>query len=129
MPVQIPEVNGTFWGLILTIGGFAELIGNLNFNDETVLETMQVGLSRPLGGMATAFTSSLFGLGGSLIVGFLSLQVQLAQGAVFHKLEDFLAARTNVSHVDMGAWPKIESSLDKITSAVRSIDRKTATQQ
>ena len=120
---------GTFWGLILTIGGFAELIGNLNFNDETVLETMQVGLSRPLGGMATAFTSSLLGLGGSLVVGFLSLQVQLAQGAVFHKLEDFLAARTNVSHCDAGTWPKIESTLDKIGTAVRSIDRKTAPQQ
>ena len=119
----------TFWGLILTIGGFVELIGNLNFNDETVLETMQVGLSKPLGGMATAFTSSLLGLGGSLVVGFLALQVQLAQGAVFHKLEDFLAARTNVSHIDAGTWPKIESTLDKIGNAVRSIDRKTAPQQ
>ena len=88
---------GTFWGLILTVGGFAELIGNLNFNDESVLETMQAGLSAPLGGMATAFTSSLLGLGGSLVVGFLALMVQLAQGAIFQTLEDVLSKQTNIS--------------------------------
>lgn len=117
---------GTFWGLILTIGGFADLIRNLNFNDETVLATMQAGLSRPLGGMATAFTSSLLGLGGSLIVGFLGLQVQLAQSAVFQKLEDTLAARTNVFQDDMvaGALPKIESVLKRIGGAVQNMDKK-----
>lgn len=115
---------GTFWGLILTVGGFAELIGNLNFNDDAVMETMQAGLTRPLGGMATAFTSSLLGLGGSLVVGFLALQMQLAQSAIFHKLEDFLSSRTGVAHVENGAWGKIESGLDKISNAVRSIDRK-----
>lgn len=120
---------GTFWGLILTVGGFAELIGNLNFNDDTVLETMQVGLSRPLGGMATAFTSSLLGLGGSLIVGFLALQLQLAQSAISHKLQDFLSARTKVEHSDTVGWPKIESALDKIGNAVKSIDRKTVAQE
>lgn len=113
---------GTFWGLILTIGGFAELIGNLNFNDKTVLETMQTGLSRPLGGMATAFTSSLLGLGGSLIVGFLGLQLQLAQNAMFHKLEEFLSARTNVFNTNAleSALPQIESALDRICNAVTS---------
>ena len=120
---------GTFWGLILTVGGFAELIGNLNFNDESVLETMQAGLTRPLGGMATAFTSSLLGLGGSLIVGFLALQLQLAQGAIFHKLEEFLATRTNVTYNDNGALNKIESTLDKIGNTVRNIDRRVAPEQ
>lgn len=117
---------GTFWGLILTIGGFADLIRNLNFNDETVLQTMQAGLSRPLGGMATAFTSSLLGLGGSLIVGFLGLQVQLAQSAIFKKLEDFLSARTNVfqNNTLASALPKIESALDKINNTVQSVNDK-----
>lgn len=115
---------GTFWGLILTIGGFADLIRNLNFNDETVLQTMQAGLSRPLGGMATAFTSSLLGLGGSLVVGFLGLQVQLAQSAVFKKLEDTLAARTNVfqTNVAESTLPKIESTLNKISDAIHNMD-------
>ncbi|MBE6457632.1 MAG: hypothetical protein E7011_02385 [Alphaproteobacteria bacterium] len=85
---------GTFWGLILTVGGFAELIGNLNFSDETVLNSMQAGLTRPLAGMATAFTSSLLGLGGSLTIGFLSLQVQSAQNTIYHELEDYLSAHT-----------------------------------
>ena len=88
---------GTFWGLILTVGGFAELIGNLNFSDETVLNSMQAGLSRPLAGMATAFTSSLLGLGGSLTVGFLALQVQSAQNAIYHELEDYLSEHTHVA--------------------------------
>lgn len=83
---------GTFWGLIVTVGGFAELIGGLSFDDEAVLIALQSGLSRPLAGMATAFTSSLMGLGGSLVVGFLGLQVQLAQNAIFRELEDFFAA-------------------------------------
>ena len=114
---------GTFWGLILTVGGFAELIGNLNFTADTVMETMQSGLSRPLGGMATAFTSSLLGLGGSLIVGFLALQVQLAQSAIFRKLEDFLASHTNVSRNELGNLPKIESNVNKIANAIQNIDR------
>lgn len=91
---------GTFWGLILTVGGFAELIGNLNFSDETVLQSMQAGLSRPLAGMATAFTSSLLGLGGSLTVGFLGLQVQTAQNMIYHELEDYLASHTRVATPD-----------------------------
>lgn len=88
---------GTFWGLIMTVGGFAELIGGLNFDDETVLTAMQSGLARPLAGMATAFTSSLLGLGGSLTIGFLGLQVQMAQNAIFHELEDYLAARAMIT--------------------------------
>ncbi|MBD5391890.1 hypothetical protein HDR66_03735 [bacterium] len=87
---------GTFWGLIMTVGGFSELIGGLNFDDETVLTVMQAGLARPLAGMATAFTSSLMGLAGSLTVGFLGLQVELAQNAIYRQVEDYLAARTIV---------------------------------
>lgn len=86
---------GTFWGLILTVGGFAELIGGLNFSDENVLNSMQAGLTRPLAGMATAFTSSLLGLGGSLTVGFLALQVQSAQNTIYHELQDYLSAHTH----------------------------------
>ena len=91
---------GTFWGLIITVGGFADLISNLNFADEAVLTTMQSGLTRPLSGMATAFTSSLMGLAGSLIIGFLGLQVQLAQNGIFRDVEDYLAAHTSVVPAD-----------------------------
>ena len=82
---------GTFWGLILTVGGFAQLLMNLDFSNESVLEEMQHGLSGPLTGMATAFTSSLLGLAGSLTIGFLGLQLQLAQNTIFQELTDFMS--------------------------------------
>lgn len=82
---------GTFWGLIITVGGFAELLLNIDFSDETVLQTMQMGMAGPLSGMATAFTSSLLGLAGSLAVGFLGLQLQFAQNTLFQELTDFMS--------------------------------------
>ncbi len=82
---------GTFWGLIVTVGSFAELLINLDFSDEFVLQTMQLGMAGPLAGMATAFTSSLLGLAGSLIVGFLGLQLQFAQNTLFQELTDFMS--------------------------------------
>lgn len=82
---------GTFWGLIVTVGGFAELLMNLDFNSATVLQDMQIGMAGPLSGMATAFTSSLLGLGGSLITGFLGLQLQFAQSTMFDELTDFMS--------------------------------------
>jgi hypothetical protein len=81
---------GTFWGLILTVGGFAQTMMNLNFGDEYILQNMQNGMAIPLAGMATAFTSSLLGLTGSLVVGFLGLQLQFAQNTVFQDLTDFM---------------------------------------
>ena len=81
---------GTFWGLILTVGGFAELLMNIDFENEYVLQEMQFGMAGPLSGMATAFTSSLLGLAGSLIVGFLGLQLQFAQNTMFTELTDFM---------------------------------------
>ena len=85
---------GTFWGLILTIGGFAELLMAVDFESEAVLQTMQSGMTVPLSGMATAFTSSLLGLAGSLSVGFLGQQVQFAQNTVFSDLTDFMTKYT-----------------------------------
>lgn len=113
---------GTFWGLIVTVGGFATLIGNLNLNDESVLQSMQVGLSQPLGGMATAFTSSLLGLGGSLVVGFLALQVNMAQGAILHELEEYLARRTSVSRPESETLSKMQDNMDKIINSLKRIE-------
>lgn len=82
---------GTFWGLIITVGSFAELLINIDFSDELVLQNMQIGMAGPLAGMATAFTSSLLGLAGSLVVGFLGLQLQFAQNTLFQELTDFMS--------------------------------------
>lgn len=114
---------GTFWGLILTVGGFAELISSLNFSDETVLQSMQIGISKPLSGMTTAFTSSLLGLAGSLIVNFLGLQVQIAQNAILHTLTDFLSARTKISTSDEieKILPKINLATHELTKSVQTL--------
>lgn len=114
---------GTFWGLIMTVGGFADLIGNLNFADESVLTAMQKGLSRPLSGMATAFTSSLMGLAGSLTIGFLGLQVQLAQNGIFRELEDYLSAHTSVATTDTVATvlPQINNATNELTKSVKEL--------
>ena len=82
---------GTFWGLIITVGGFASLLMNIDFEDPLVLQNMQIAMAGPLSGMATAFTSSLLGLAGSLIVGFLGMQLQFAQNTIFEELTDFMS--------------------------------------
>ena len=87
---------GTFWGLIGTVGGFADMLGVLDFADENVMAAMQAGVAKPLRGIGMAFSSSLFGLAGSLTVGFLGLQVQLAQTAILRELEENLSARTQI---------------------------------
>ncbi len=116
---------GTFWGLILTVGGFAELIGGLNFSDETVMESMQAGLTKPLAGMATAFTSSLLGLAGSLIVGFLGMQVQFAQNAIYRELENYFAGFANVAPIDEVArvLPKINLATRELTKTVQNLEQ------
>ncbi|MCQ2599322.1 MAG: hypothetical protein MJ187_03005 [Alphaproteobacteria bacterium] len=91
---------GTFLGLIMTVGSFADLINGLDFSDTNVLTNMQQGLALPLSGMATAFTSSLMGLAGSLSVGFLGLQLQQAQNSIFCELEEYLSMHTRVAVAD-----------------------------
>jgi hypothetical protein len=84
---------GTFWGLIETVGSVGNIINNLNVGGDadTVFNTLKEGLSAPLGGMGISFSSSLFGLAGSLILGFLDLQTSQAQNRFYNNLEDWLA--------------------------------------
>ena len=116
---------GTFWGLILTVGGFAELISSLNFSDESVLQSMQAGISKPLSGMTTAFTSSLLGLAGSLIVGFLGMQMQIAQNNLFRHVLDFLASRTSGTAGDTIArvLPKINLATHELTKSIQTLEQ------
>ncbi|GHS97000.1 hypothetical protein FACS189421_03050 [Bacteroidia bacterium] len=102
---------GTFWGLIHTVGGFADLVGGLNFEDVDIMVSVQHGLAMPLSGMGMAFASSLFGLAGSLIVGFLGLQVQLAQNAMFRELEEKLSGLTQDDQVT--ALTNVVAKLEK----------------
>ena len=90
---------GTFWGLLRTIGSIGETIQSLDpggGDANSVLDTLKAGLSAPLSGMGTAFSSSLFGLSGSLIVGFLDLQAGRAQNRFYTELENWLSSVTDL---------------------------------
>jgi hypothetical protein len=92
---------GTFWGLIETVGSVGSIINNLKVGGDadSVFETLKEGLSAPLGGMGISFSSSLFGLAGSLILGFLDLQTSQAQNRFYTGFEDWLATTVQ----DIGA--------------------------
>jgi hypothetical protein len=85
---------GTFWGLIETVGSVGSIINNLNVGGDadSVFNALKEGLAAPLGGMGISFSSSLFGLAGSLILGFLDLQSSQAQNRFYTDLEDWLAS-------------------------------------
>jgi hypothetical protein len=84
---------GTFWGLIETVGSVGTIINGLKVGGDadSVFDALKEGLAAPLGGMGISFSSSLFGLAGSLILGFLDLQTSQAQNRFYTNLEDWLA--------------------------------------
>ncbi|TRL32053.1 flagellar motor protein MotA [Rhizobium straminoryzae] len=91
---------GTFWGLIGTIGSISEVIQGLDpnsGNNSDILAALKSGLTAPLSGMGTAFSSSLLGLSSSLILGFLDLQAGRAQNRFYTELENWLSSVTDVS--------------------------------
>ena len=85
---------GTFWGLIDTVSSVGGVINNLKVGGDagSLFDTLKEGLAAPLGGMGISFSSSLFGLAGSLILGFLDLQSSQAQNRFYTDLEDWLAS-------------------------------------
>jgi len=90
---------GTFWGLLITVDSVGQMIGNLGNSagdGGAMFGSLMKGLHGPLSGMGTAFSSSLFGLAGSLILGFLDLQAGHAQNRFFYELEDWLSGVTRL---------------------------------
>src|SRR5213083_3507912 len=87
-------LRGTFWGLIETVGSVGKVIDGLKVGGDSgaLFDTLKEGLAAPLGGMGISFSSSLFGLAGSLILGFLDLQSSQAQNRFYTDLEDWLAS-------------------------------------
>lgn len=91
---------GTFWGLLQTVSAVGGAISSLSVESgdfATLFSDLQAGLQAPLVGMGTAFSSSLFGLAGSLILGFLDLQASQAQNRFYNDLEDWLSSTTRLS--------------------------------
>lgn len=90
---------GTFWGLLATIGSVGGVIGGLEIGDQNydkMFQALKTGLQKPLQGMGTAFSSSLFGLGGSLVLGFIDIQANHAQNRFFNDLEEWLSSVTQL---------------------------------
>src|SRR3979411_1808630 len=85
---------GTFWGLIETVGSVGKVIDSLKVGGDAgaLFDTLKEGLAAPLSGMGISFSSSVFGLAGSLILGFLDLQSSQAQNRFYTELEDWLAS-------------------------------------
>src|SRR3974390_499553 len=115
---------GTFWGLIETVGSVGNVIQGLRASGDagSMFDSLRDGLAAPLGGMGISFSSSLFGLAGSLVLGFLDLQSRQAQNRFYTELEDWLS--TNV--YDQGAEPgtpaggafEIRSAIERLREAI-----------
>lgn len=91
---------GTFWGLLETVASVGTTVRGMSLSSgdfETLFAELQRGLGAPLSGMATAFSSSLFGLAGSLVLGFLDLQAGQAQNRFYMDLEEWLSSITRLS--------------------------------
>ena len=110
---------GTFWGLIETVGSVGKVIDGLKVGGDAgaLFDTLKGGLAAPLGGMGISFSSSLFGLAGSLILGFLDLQSSQAQNRFYTDLEDWLATTVREYGSDTPSGD-MQSAIDRLRSAV-----------
>ena len=115
---------GTFWGLIETVGSVGKVIEGLKVGGDSgsLFDALKEGLAAPLGGMGISFSSSLFGLAGSLILGFLDLQSSQAQNRFYTDLEDWLATTVREYAGDdaggAGVGAGLQQALDRLRHAV-----------
>ncbi|HEY8566311.1 MAG TPA: flagellar motor protein MotA [Beijerinckiaceae bacterium] len=112
---------GTFWGLIETVSSLGRVISSLRTGQDAgaLFDELKNALAGPLQGMGLSFSASLFGLAGSLILGFLDLQAGQAQNRFYTELEDWLA-RSAVPEAPSapGVSPGLAQALEKLTSAL-----------
>jgi len=108
---------GTFWGLLKTVTSVSDVIGGMSLGNgdmNLMFDQLKSGLARPLAGMGTAFSASMYGLAGALVLGFLDLTAGQAQNRFFNELEEWLAGLTRLSSgalsdgegsVSISIWP------------------------
>ncbi len=115
---------GTFWGLIETVGSVGKVIEGLRVGGDAgaMFESLKEGLAAPLGGMGISFSSSLFGLAGSLVLGFLDLQTSQAQNRFYTELEDWLATTVRdlgaESPIVGGGGSDIQASIERLRDVI-----------
>ena len=122
---------GTFWGLLKTIGSVGNVIGGLGIDDTNVagfFNSLKDGLNAPLKGMSIAFSSSLLGLGGSLILGYADLNLGQAQNKFTQFLEkilhnnslpDFINSSSSTEYLTLTAMQKIYDNLDSLVYTLK----------
>lgn len=116
---------GTFWGLLETVSSVGGVIRGLRTGAEAgvLFDELKAGLAAPLAGMGLSFSASLFGIAGSLLLGFLDLQLGQAQRRFRNEVESFLGAATTtatpaaVASVDLGAG--LGERFDKLQAAMQ----------
>jgi hypothetical protein len=111
---------GTFWGLIETVSSVGKVIDGLKVGGDAgaLFDTLKEGLAAPLGGMGISFSSSLFGLAGSLILGFLDLQSSQAQNRFYTDLEDWLATTVGGYSGEAGPSGDLQVAVDRLRVAI-----------
>lgn len=105
---------GTFWGLLQTItsvGGAIDAINTSGTDNVTLFSDLKAGLAAPLKGMGTAFSSSLLGLSGSLVLGFLELQANHAHNRFYNELEEWLSGITELTPSGVGSSDQVSRQL------------------
>lgn len=130
---------GTFWGLLDTIQSVGRTINTLDTKatDSVLLfEELKTGLAAPLRGMGTAFSSSLMGLAGSLILGFLDLQTSHAHNRFYNELEEWLSGITELTPAGQaaggdpapllyGVMSDVQRAISELSERVQTLGDKT----
>lgn len=123
---------GTFWGLLDTLRAVGGVISGLSLSGQSagaVFEELKSGLQAPLSGMGTAFSSSLFGLAGALVLGFIDLQAGHAQNRFYNDLEEWLSERTRLASGGLGGEGEgnvpayIQALLEQTTDSLDKLQR------
>jgi len=115
---------GTFWGLIETVSSVGGVIQGLKAGGDagSMFDSLREGLAAPLSGMGISFSSSLFGLAGSLVLGFLDLQSSQAQNRFYTELEDWLSTtvydQAAEPIVAAGGTTEMRSAIDRLREAM-----------
>src|SRR6478672_8186276 len=119
---------GTFWGLIETVSSVGGVIQGLKASGDagSMFDSLRDGLAAPLSGMGISFSSSLFGLAGSLVLGFLDLQSSQAQNRFYTELEDWLSTtvydQAAEPAVATGVSGEVRSAIDRLRGAVDQVE-------
>ena len=125
---------GTFWGLLETVGSIGNVIKSMQTGADAAVmfDDLKNGLAAPIAGMSISFTSSLFGLAGSLVLGFLDLQAGQAQNRFYTELEDRLSTQTIDAPVSQAGStalaPDLRAALERVSGAADAAGSRASTQ-